>query len=65
MTSSCGDAASGGVLAIAFGACFLVSIVSLWVLAKMVRGGRLAWFAPYCLLVGLVTLALWGTGTLS
>ncbi|MDJ0973146.1 MAG: undecaprenyl-diphosphate phosphatase [Planctomycetota bacterium] len=59
------DAASGGVLAIAFGACFLVSVASLWVLAKMVRGGRLAWFAPYCLVAGLVTLVLWGTGTLS
>ncbi len=59
------DAASATGLAIAFGACFVVSLASLWVLAKIVRGGRLAWFAPYCLVAGIVTLALWGTGTLS
>ena len=59
------DAASSGGLAIAFVACFAVSLVSLWVLARMVRGGRLAWFAPYCLLAGIATLALWASGTLS
>lgn len=59
------DAASTGTLALAFGLCFAVSLASLWVLARMVRGGRLAWFAPYCLLAGLGTLLLWATGTLS
>lgn len=46
------------ILLVAFGACFVGSLFAFEALRRMVASGRLHWFAPYCLLLGLATLAL-------
>lgn len=51
------EVASASTLAIAFLACFLVSWGCLILLRRMVDQNRLHWFAPYCLLAGIVTIA--------
>jgi undecaprenyl-diphosphatase len=46
----------GGALAIGFATSFVVGWVALRWLLRLVRTGRLHWFAPYCLAVGLAAL---------
>jgi len=48
------------ILAFALGGAvsFVVGMFALWFLLRLVERGRLSWFAPYCLAVGVIGLAL-------
>jgi undecaprenyl-diphosphatase len=54
------ESAAGSTLpmALAFAASFLVGWVALIWLLKIIRHGRFHWFAPYCFLIGIVTILL-------
>lgn len=43
-------------LALAFAAAFFSGMASLKILLKIIKGGKLAWFAPYLVIVGLAGL---------
>ena len=43
-------------IACGFLAAFVTGLVSLKLLLRVIRAGRFAWFAPYCTVLGLVTL---------
>jgi undecaprenyl-diphosphatase len=43
-------------MAVAFVTSAVVGFLALWVLVGFVRRGRLAWFAPYCVAVGLAAI---------
>lgn len=47
---------SYGHLALAFGAAFFSGMASLTILLKIIKSGKIYWFAPYLALVGLLAL---------
>jgi undecaprenyl-diphosphatase len=50
---------SGGTILIGSAAAFVTGYLSLTVLLRLVKKGRLYWFSPYCWLLGLVSMAYW------
>jgi undecaprenyl-diphosphatase len=57
-----GGGSAGGdpvIYLVGFLVSFLVGLASLVLLLRMVRRGQLAWFAPYCALLGLAAITWW------
>ncbi|HWR13034.1 MAG TPA: undecaprenyl-diphosphate phosphatase [Rectinemataceae bacterium] len=52
------DAVSYGQLALAFAAAFFSGWAALKILIKVIKGGKIYWFAPYLVIVGILGLIL-------
>ena len=49
---------SYGQLVLAFAAAFFSGMASLNILVKIIKGGKIFWFAPYLVVVGLLGLLI-------